>query len=82
MSDSELAKILESQFTDDLVDDLEDLPANLVTRVLKNVSKEKLVIMVTHNPDLSKEYSTRIIKLKDGKTWQEYIADYYEGIKN
>ena len=41
MSDSELAKILESQFTDDLVDDLEDLPANLVTRVLKNVSKEK-----------------------------------------
>ena len=41
MSDSELARILESQFTDDLVDDLEDLPANLVTRVLKNVSKEK-----------------------------------------
>ena len=37
MSDSELARILESQFTDDLVDDLEDLPANLVTRVLKNV---------------------------------------------
>lgn len=41
MSDTELARILESQFTDDLVDDLEDLPANLVTRVLKNVSKEK-----------------------------------------
>ena len=41
MSDSELANILESQFTDDLVDDLEDLPANLVTRVLRNVSKEK-----------------------------------------
>ena len=41
MSDSQLADILESQFTDDLVDDLEDLPANLVTRVLRNVSKEK-----------------------------------------
>ena len=41
MSDSELAEILESQFTDDLVDDLEELPANLVSRVLKNVSKER-----------------------------------------
>lgn len=41
MSDSELADILENQFTDDLVDDLEDLPANLVTRVLRNVPKER-----------------------------------------
>ncbi len=38
-----------------------------IMEILKNVSKEKLVIMVTHNPDLAKEYSTRIIKLKDGK---------------
>ena len=41
MSDSELAAIIDAQFTDDLVDDLEDLPANLVTRVLRNVSKER-----------------------------------------
>lgn len=41
MSDSELAEIIDAQFTDDLVDDIEDLPANLVTRVLKNVSKER-----------------------------------------
>lgn len=34
--------------------------------ILKNVAKEKLVIMVTHNPELAKEYSTRIITLKDG----------------
>ena len=38
-----------------------------IMEILKSVSKEKLVIMVTHNPDLAKEYSTRIIKLKDGK---------------
>lgn len=38
-----------------------------IMEILKKVSKEKLVIMVTHNPDLAKEYSTRIIKLKDGK---------------
>lgn len=34
--------------------------------ILKEVSKEKLVIMVTHNPELAEKYSTRIIKLKDG----------------
>ena len=34
--------------------------------LLKNIAKEKLVIMVTHNPDLAKEYSSRIITLKDG----------------
>lgn len=41
MSDAELAKILESQFADDIVDDLEDLPANLVTRVLKTFQKKE-----------------------------------------
>ena len=38
-----------------------------IMNLLKEVSKEKLVIMVTHNSELAKEYSTRIIKLKDGK---------------
>lgn len=41
MSNDELAEVLEQQFTDDLVDDLEELPANIVTRVLKNVPKER-----------------------------------------
>ena len=35
--------------------------------LLKEIASDKLVIMVTHNPDLAKEYSTRIIELKDGK---------------
>jgi len=34
--------------------------------LLKEVAKEKLVIMVTHNPELAKSYSTRIVSLKDG----------------
>lgn len=34
--------------------------------LLKEISKDKLVIMVTHNPELAKHYSTRIIGLKDG----------------
>ncbi|MBE5756617.1 MAG: ABC transporter ATP-binding protein/permease [Clostridiales bacterium] len=35
--------------------------------LLKEIALDKLVIMVTHNPDLAKEYSTRIINLLDGK---------------
>lgn len=38
-----------------------------VMDLLKKIAANKLVIMVTHNPDLAKEYATRIIKLKDGK---------------
>ena len=34
--------------------------------LLKEIASDKLVIMVTHNPELAKEYSTRIIELKDG----------------
>ena len=38
-----------------------------IMELLKEISKDKLVIMVTHNPDLAKEYSSRIISLLDGK---------------
>ena len=34
--------------------------------LLKEIAKDKLVIMVTHNPELARTYSTRIIELKDG----------------
>ena len=38
-----------------------------VMELLKKVAHDRLVIMVTHNPELAEEYSTRIVKLKDGK---------------
>ncbi len=38
-----------------------------IMNILKNIAKDKLVVMVTHNPDIANEYSNRIIKLKDGK---------------
>ena len=38
-----------------------------VMDLLKEISKDRLVIMVTHNPELADEYSTRIIRLVDGK---------------
>ena len=34
--------------------------------LLKEIAKDRLVIMVTHNPELADKYSTRIVKLKDG----------------
>ena len=47
--------------------------------ILKEISKEKLVVMVTHNPELAKTYSTRIINLKDGAVIGD--TDPYEGDK-
>lgn len=38
-----------------------------IMELLKEVAKDRLVIMVTHNPDLAAQYSTRIIRLLDGK---------------
>ena len=38
-----------------------------IMEILKEIAKDKLVIMVTHNPELAEEYSTRIVKLRDGR---------------
>ena len=38
-----------------------------IMEILKSISKDKLIIMVTHNPELAEKYSSRIIKVLDGK---------------
>ncbi|MBD5136017.1 MAG: ABC transporter ATP-binding protein/permease [Lachnospiraceae bacterium] len=38
-----------------------------IMEILKEISKEKLIIMVTHNPELAEEYSTRIVRFLDGE---------------
>lgn len=38
-----------------------------IMEILKEISKDRLIIMVTHNPELANQYSTRIIRLLDGK---------------
>lgn len=38
-----------------------------IMELIKEISKEKLVIMVTHNPELAEKYSTRIVRLLDGE---------------
>ena len=37
-----------------------------VMEILKEVAKDRLVVMVTHNPELAEEYATRIVRVKDG----------------
>lgn len=48
-----------------------------IMNLLKDIAKDKLVIMVTHNPDLAYEYSTRIIKLLDGEIIDD--SDPFDG---
>jgi len=38
-----------------------------IMNLLKEIAKDKLVIMVTHNPELAEEYSSRIVRLSDGR---------------
>lgn len=46
---------------------LDSVTSVQIMDLIKEISKDKLVIMVTHNSELAKEYSSRIISLKDGK---------------
>ena len=47
-----------------------------IMELIKEIAKDKLVIMVTHNPDLVKDYATRIVKVKDGEVIED--TDPYE----
>ena len=46
---------------------LDTVTSKQIMDLIKKISKDRLVIMVTHNPDLANEYSTRIINLLDGR---------------
>lgn len=57
---------------------LDSTNSEKILTMLKNISKEKLVIVVTHNEELARLYADRIITLKDG----EVIEDTKKNIKN
>lgn len=52
-----------------------------IMELLKEVASEKLVIMVTHNPELADEYSSRIVKFKDGLLVED-SNPFKEDVKN
>lgn len=52
-----------------------------IMELLKEISKDRLIIMVTHNPELAKDYSTRIVRLLDGVITDDsdpYSLEYME----
>ena len=48
-----------------------------IMELLKEISRDKLIIMVTHNPELAVDYASRIIRLKDGRIVDD--SEPYEG---
>ncbi len=59
---------------------LDSVTSVQVMNLLKEVAKDRLVVMVTHNPELASEYGTRIVKLKDGKIVDD--SDPCEEVEN
>ena len=52
--------------------------------ILKEISKDKLVIMVTHNPELAEQYATRIVRLNDGVVVSDsdpFVYTYEESVE-
>ena len=47
-----------------------------IMKIIKAISKEKLVILVTHETQLAKFYASRIIELEDGKIVKDYVNDH------
>ena len=58
---------------------LDSKTSEQIMDLLKEVAKDRLVIMVTHNKELAEEYSTRIVELKDGKVTND--TNPFDGVK-
>ncbi len=61
---------------------LDSMNSELVMQLLKRISKERLVIMVSHNLQLVNKYSNRIIELSDGRVINDYQKSKYEKTDN
>lgn len=59
---------------------LDSVTSVQIMELLKEISKDRLVIMVTHNPELAEQYSTRIIRLLDGLVVDDSMP--YDGEDN
>ncbi len=66
-----LAKDSPIILADEPTGNLDSKASREVAKILKDVSKDKLVIVVTHNPEFFKEYATRRILISDGKLKQD-----------
>lgn len=68
-----LAKDSPIILADEPTGNLDSKSSREVARILKEVSKDKLVIVVTHNPEFFKEYATRRVLISDGKLKEDKV---------
>ncbi len=61
---------------------LDSVTSVQIMNLIKEIAKEKLVIMVTHNAELANEYATRIVKLKDGSLLEDSDSNIDENVVN
>jgi len=50
--------------------------------ILKNISRDRLIIMVTHNPELAEKYSTRIIRMASVIPFMQARSNFFAKKKN
>lgn len=58
---------------------LDSVTSVQIMELLKEISKDRLIIMVTHNPELAEQYSTRIVRLLDGLVVDDTMP--YDGVE-
>lgn len=71
-----LAKDPEIILADEPTGNLDSKNSLEIMKIIKAISKEKLVILVTHEQDLAKFYASRIIEIQDGKIINDYKNDH------
>ncbi len=76
-----LAKDTPIIVADEPTGNLDSRSAESVMKILSEISKDKLVVVVTHNYEQVEEYATRKIKMHDGKVLEDKILKKYKEIK-
>ncbi len=77
-----LAKDTPIIVADEPTGNLDSRSAESIIKILSDISKDKLVIVVTHNYEQVEEYATRKIKMHDGKILEDKILKKYKEVKN
>lgn len=71
-----LAKDPEIILADEPTGNLDSKNSLEIMKIIKAISKEKLVILVTHEQNLAKFYASRIIEVQDGKVINDYLNEH------
>ncbi len=73
-----IAKDVRIIICDEPTGNLDEKTEETITKIIKNLSKDRLVLMVTHNRDLAEKYSDRILEIEEGKICKDTGSYDYE----